>query len=157
MISSHLLNLQNYWPVTKVLSIFGYFSFLFLKLTLWYSHYGNTVEVPDKHCGSSWTAMWSSNATPGYLSKENENTNSKRYMQSNIHCSITIAKTWKQLNESTDEWIKKTCVCCVCVCVCVCIYIYIYIERERERERECQSVEYYSAIWQHEWTWRVLN
>ena len=35
------------------------------------------------------TTIQSSNSTPGYLSKENGNTNSKRYMYSDIHCSTT--------------------------------------------------------------------
>ena len=32
--------------------------------------------------------VWSSNSTSGYLSKENENTNPKRYMQLYVHCSV---------------------------------------------------------------------
>ena len=42
--------------------------------------------------------MWSSNFTSGYLSEENENTNSKRYMHPHVHAELfTIAKIWKQL------------------------------------------------------------
>jgi len=38
-----------------------------------------------------------SNFTPGYLSEENENTSSKRYMRPNVQCSIIYkAKIWKQ-------------------------------------------------------------
>ena len=34
------------------------------------------------------TVTWTSNFTSGYLSKEDENTNLKRYMHSSVHCSI---------------------------------------------------------------------
>ena len=34
------------------------------------------------------TSLWVSNSTFGYLSKRNENTNSKRYLQPHVHCSI---------------------------------------------------------------------
>ena len=58
-----------------------------------------------------------------YISKENENTNSKRYMHpKKIHTALfTTSKTWKKPKcPSTDEWIKKMW----------CIY----------------TMEYYSAI-----------
>ena len=41
------------------------------------------MEVPQKI--KNRTTMWSSNSTPGYLSKEYENTNLKRYMPPCIH------------------------------------------------------------------------
>ena len=44
------------------------------------------MEVPQKF--KNRTTSWSSNSTSGYLSKENENTNSKRYIHTHIHCSI---------------------------------------------------------------------
>ena len=34
------------------------------------------------------TTIWYNNSTPGHLSKENENTNSKRYLHPHVHCSI---------------------------------------------------------------------
>ena len=46
------------------------------------------------HCrelsSKSWkqSHLWSSNSTPGYISRENENTNLKRYMHPNVHSSI---------------------------------------------------------------------
>ena len=50
--------------------------------------------------------IWSSNPTPEHISGENHN--SKRYMHPNVHCSTTIAKTWKQPKcPSTEDWIKK--------------------------------------------------
>ena len=44
------------------------------------------------------------------MSEENENTNSKRYMQPNVHSSIlfTTAKIWRQPKcLPMDEWIKN--------------------------------------------------
>ena len=74
----------------------------------WCSHYG------QKYGGSSEkiknrTIIWSSNSTPGYLSKESENAKSKIYMH---HIFITplfiITKIWKQpKSPSIDEWTKK--------------------------------------------------
>ena len=50
-------------------------------------------------------AVWSSNPTPGHISKHNYNF--KRYMHPYVHVS-TIAKMLKQPNcPSTDEWIRK--------------------------------------------------
>ena len=67
------------------------------------------------------TTIRSSNSTPGYLSKENENTNSKRYMHPNIHSSITYSSqdTEQPKCPPTNEWVKMW---------------YIY------------TMEYYSAI-----------
>ena len=52
--------------------------------------------------------MWSNNSIPGYIVKQNENTNLKRQVYSNVHNStITIAKTWKQPKcPSTDDWLR---------------------------------------------------
>ena len=53
----------------------------------WQNHY-------EKHYGSfsknlkNRTTICSSNSIPGYLSKENKNTISKRYMHYNVHSSI---------------------------------------------------------------------
>ena len=42
------------------------------------------------------TTIWLSNSTPVCLSKESKNTNSKRYMYLNVHCSIfSIAKIFQ--------------------------------------------------------------
>ena len=67
--------------------------------------------------------MWSNYSTPRYISSENKNINLKRYEYPYVHCSITIAKIWKQRKcSSIDEWIKM-----MCVCVCTYIYTYAYI------------------------------
>ena len=47
-------------------------------------------------------------STPEYISKENENTNLKRYMH--ITALFTIANIWKQPRcSSIEERIKKMC------------------------------------------------
>ena len=45
-----------------------------------------SMEAPQKL--KNRITKLSSNSTPGYLSKENKNTNLKRYMQPSVHCSI---------------------------------------------------------------------
>ena len=45
-----------------------------------------STEVPQKTKNS--TTIWCSNSTAGYISGENKNTNSKRYMHPNVHSSI---------------------------------------------------------------------
>ena len=45
----------------------------------------NSMEVPQKI--KNRTTIQSSNSTSGYLSEENKNTNSKRYMHPYAHCS----------------------------------------------------------------------
>jgi len=47
----------------------------------------NRMEVPEKT--KNKTTVWSSNSSPRYISQENKNTNSKRYMHHHVHCSIT--------------------------------------------------------------------
>ena len=68
----------------------------------------NSMEIPLKI--KNRTTIWSSNSS-GYFSKQNKNTNLKRYRLPCLHSSIiTIAKIWKQSKSSwTDEWIKKMC------------------------------------------------
>ena len=46
----------------------------------------NSMEAPQKT--KNRTTIWSSNSTPGYIDKENENINWKRYMYPNVHSSI---------------------------------------------------------------------
>ena len=46
----------------------------------------NKMEDPQKI--KNRATKWSSNSTAGYLSEENENTDSKRYIHPNVHCSI---------------------------------------------------------------------
>ena len=46
----------------------------------------NSMQVSQKIEGR--TTIRFSNSTSGYFPKENENTNSKRYMHPYVHCSI---------------------------------------------------------------------
>ena len=47
------------------------------------------------HKNQKWTTVWSSISTSGCLSEENENTNTKRYPHSRVHCSIAIFRIWE--------------------------------------------------------------
>ena len=49
----------------------------------WYTHYGKSMEVPQKT--KNRTNIWSSNPTPGHIYRQNYN--SKSYMHPNVHCS----------------------------------------------------------------------
>ena len=80
-------------------------------------------------------------STIGYLPKENENTNSKRYMHPYVYCSMTftIAKLWKQpKGPSIDERIKKmdkkiyihVYIYMNYICVCVCDEILLSHKKE---------------------------
>ena len=58
------------------------------------------MEIPQKT--KNRTTIWSSNPTPGHLSRENHD--SKMF----IAALFAIANTWKQPNcPLTEEWIKK--------------------------------------------------
>ena len=46
----------------------------------------NSMEVPPKN--ENRTTIWSSNCTAGYLPKENDNANLKKYMHPHAYCSI---------------------------------------------------------------------
>ena len=67
------------------------------------------MEMPQKT--KHRTLIWSSNPTPGHLSRENHD--SQRHMYSNMWHMFTealfaIAKIWKQPKcPWTEEWIKK--------------------------------------------------
>ena len=54
----------------------------------WYSHYG--VQYGDSSKKSkNKVIIWSSNPTPGHISRIDENSNSKRYMYPNVlSCTI---------------------------------------------------------------------
>ena len=66
------------------------------------------MEISQKAKNRTTTRL--SHSTPEYLSEKNENTNSKRYMHTNVLNSIifVIAQIWKQLKYlSTGGYIKK--------------------------------------------------
>ena len=66
----------------------------------------NRMEVPQKF--KNRNIIGSSNSTTGYLPKENENINSKWYIQPYVHCSI-IYNSWDMevTQESTGRWMDK--------------------------------------------------
>ena len=68
----------------------------------------------------------------GHIYGKDENSDSKRCMHPIVHSStITVVKTWKQLNCSlTDEWIKLIYIHTYThiplhMCIYICIYTYI--------------------------------
>ena len=72
----------------------------------------SSMEIPQKIKNRITT--WSSYSTSGYSSKENKNSNLKRYMHPMfIAVLFTIAKIWKLSRcLSTNEWIKNMwCIC----------------------------------------------
>ena len=52
----------------------------------WCSHYGKQDGGASEK--TKIRTIRPGNSTPGYISKENKNTNSKRYMHPNVHHSI---------------------------------------------------------------------
>ena len=69
--------------------------------------YENSKVVPQKL--QNRATIWLSNPNTGYISKGNEISILKRYLNTNVHCSIIqIAKRGKQpKHPSVDESIKK--------------------------------------------------
>jgi hypothetical protein len=55
------------------------------------------------------SAIWSSNPTPGDITKGMQHRLLQRYLHTHVYCStIQIAKLWKQPRcPTTDKWIKK--------------------------------------------------
>ena len=52
--------------------------------------------------------IWSSNSTPGYISEENEDTSSKRYLHLNVHNNIICnSQDMEATLVSTDGWMDK--------------------------------------------------
>ena len=69
----------------------------------------NSMEVPQKI--KNRTTIWPYNSTPGFVFKENENTNYKGYLHSNVHSSITddsqdVEITSVSINRLLDVWIQ---------------------------------------------------
>ena len=57
-----------------------------LKITQninWCHHYGGHNGGSLKN--QNWVMIWTSNPTPGYVSRKDKNSNSKRYVHSNVH------------------------------------------------------------------------
>ena len=74
------------------------------------------MEAPQKVKNS--TTLQYSNSTSGYLSKENESTNSERYMNSYVHCIVIYnSQDVEATQVSTDGGIDKEDVVRVCMYV----------------------------------------
>ena len=67
----------------------------------------NSMEVSQKIKNRTTTV--SSNSPSGYLSEENENTNSKRYIHSNVDNSTVYNSQDMETTQVpiTDDWLKK--------------------------------------------------
>ena len=67
----------------------------------------NSMEITQKNLKR--TTIWPSNPTFGYLSKENKNTNSKRYMHPYALCSIIYnsQEDVEATKVSIDRWMDK--------------------------------------------------
>ena len=62
------------------------------------------MEVPQKT--KYRTTIWSSNSTPGHLSRENHNL--KRHMNPNVHCStIYNSQDMEATQRSIHKWVDK--------------------------------------------------
>ena len=70
----------------------------------WWRPYRNSTEALQK--AKSKNTVWFSNSTPGYVSEENENINSKGY--THPHVSIIYnSKDMETTQMSTDAWMDK--------------------------------------------------
>ena len=61
----------------------------------------NSMEFPQKT--KNRITIWSSNPTPGHISRQNSNTCTPMF----IAALFTIAKKWKQPKLSIDRWMDK--------------------------------------------------
>ena len=84
----------------------GHFCALLMAMLTGTATMENNMEISLKT--KKRTTIWSSIPSSGYLSKVNENINSKRYMHPIVHCSIIFSgQGLKTISASTDELIKK--------------------------------------------------
>ena len=68
----------------------------------------NNVKVPQKI--KNRTTIWSSNATSGYLLKENKNTNMERYMNCQVQCSLIYSsQDMEAIKMSTNNKCWRAC------------------------------------------------
>ena len=95
---------------------------LFLGISIGAFAMENSIDVPQKI--KNRTTKWPSNSTPGYISKENQNTNSKRSCNPRVHSSISysIAQIWKKPKCPSEMNEQRNL---ICVYIYICIY-HIY-------------------------------
>lgn len=69
----------------------------------------NNREAPQKI--NNRTTMWSRNPTTGYLPKENENTDSKRYLHAHVYWRIIYNHQDREttLMTSVEEALQDLC------------------------------------------------
>ena len=93
----------------------------------------NSMEVPQKIKNRS--TIRPNNFTTGYLSKENENTNLRRYMHPGVYSSVIYnSQIMEAIQVSINRWMDKEAVVCVCT-------------RSRACTHTCtHTLEYYMAI-----------
>ena len=87
----------------------------------------NSLEVPLK--AKNRVTTWSSNPTPGHISRKDENSNSERFMHSSVHSSTVHNSQDMEtagMSMNMNGW--RRCG--------VCVYIHTHIH----------TMEYYSAI-----------
>ena len=65
----------------------------------------NSMEVPQNT--KERATIGSSNPTPRYISKENKNNNSERYMHPNVHCSTIYNSQDMEATEVISRGINK--------------------------------------------------
>ena len=72
----------------------------------WYSHdekqYGDSLKTENR------VTIWSSNPTPGHISRKDKNSNSKRYMHPNVYSgTIYNGQDMKATYMSIKRWMDK--------------------------------------------------
>ena len=73
--------------------------------------------------------MGSSNSTPGHLSEENQNTNSKRYTDPFSHCdNIYNSQDMEATQRPTDKWMDKN-------------ILYVYIHTHKGNNAICDNMD----------------
>ena len=112
-----------------------------LLMGLWVDvkHYGNSMKFHPKI--KNGTPVYSNSPISGYLSKENEGPNLKRYMHLHVHCSTTYNNQLRgtsevPINRGMDEEIA------------VCIYNRILLSHKNMKSCHPQP---------HGWTLRALG
>ena len=91
----------------------------------------NSMVVPQRT--KFKTTRWLKYSIVGYISEENENTNSKRYMHPKIHKSIIFKSQYMEATQlSSNRWMNKERKCGIYVCVCIYIYRILLSHKKNE-------------------------
>ena len=98
------------------------------------------MEVPWKT--KNRATIWSFNPTPGHISGENSNL--KRYMHPNVHCStIYNSQDMEVTKMSIDKWMDKKDVVYIYICIYIAEYIYrLILSHKKERKNAiCSNMD----------------